>query len=85
MYVVQLSVVQQTVALMFAGIALLAPALYAQDAQIEPKVTRAGNLVLESDVPYGQAGNRVLRLDILRPAEKSTKPLPVIVLVHGGG
>jgi acetyl esterase/lipase len=43
------------------------------------------NVILERDVPYGQAGDRPLLLDIVRPKQLSEKPLPVIAYVHGGG
>jgi acetyl esterase/lipase len=41
-------------------------------------------VVVERDVPYGRAGERVLKLDIVRPKEESTSPRPVIVFIHGG-
>jgi acetyl esterase/lipase len=43
------------------------------------------NVVLESDVQYGNAGGRALVLDIVRPREASEKPRPAIVFIHGGG
>jgi acetyl esterase/lipase len=42
------------------------------------------NVVLESDVKYGQAGEIPLLLDIIRPAQPSEKPRPVIAFIHGG-
>lgn len=43
------------------------------------------SVVLERDVPYGQAGGHPLLLDVLRPKQASAKPRPAIVFVHGGG
>ncbi len=42
-------------------------------------------VVVEKDVEYGKAGERSLKLDIVRPRKPSEKPLPVIAFVHGGG
>jgi acetyl esterase/lipase len=42
------------------------------------------HVVLERDVPYGQAGGHPLLLDILRPKQTSPQPRPAIVFVHGG-
>ena len=42
------------------------------------------SVIVERDVEYGRAGDRALRLDILRPRRESDKPLPVIVFIHGG-
>ncbi len=39
---------------------------------------------IERDVEYGRAGDRPLKLDLYCPKQKSEKPLPVIVYVHGG-
>ncbi|HUT92740.1 MAG TPA: alpha/beta hydrolase [Thermoguttaceae bacterium] len=43
------------------------------------------NVVLESNVQYGNAGGRALVLDVVRPREAGEKPRPAIVFVHGGG
>lgn len=37
------------------------------------------------DVIYGSGGGRPLKLNILCPTGESSKPLPVIVWIHGGG
>ena len=36
------------------------------------------SVVVEKDVEYGKAGQRSLKLDIVRPKKSSEKPLPVI-------
>lgn len=37
-----------------------------------------------SDIVYGKAGEFELKLDLYRPSVASTKPVPVIVVLHGG-
>jgi len=44
----------------------------------------AEKVTIERDVEYGRAGQRVLKLDLVRPKQTPDKPLPVIVFVHGG-
>jgi len=41
-------------------------------------------VIYEKDVESGKGGDTTLHLDIARP-EKSDKPAPCIVLIHGGG
>jgi acetyl esterase/lipase len=43
------------------------------------------NVVLEADIEYGLAGDRSLKLDLLRPRDQGEKVLPVVVAIHGGG
>jgi acetyl esterase/lipase len=43
------------------------------------------NVIVERDVEYGKAGERSLKLDIIRPKQASENPRPVIVWIHGGG
>jgi acetyl esterase/lipase len=43
------------------------------------------NIVLETEIEYGKAGDRALKLDMVRPKDASDKPLPVIAFIHGGG
>lgn len=54
------------------AVALLLPLA----ASAQPKV--------ETDVVYGKAGDRELKLDLARPAE-GKGPFPCVVCVHGGG
>jgi acetyl esterase/lipase len=58
-------------------------------AQEKKAQTRAKPLpesvVMEADVEYGKAGERSLKLDLLRPKDQGEKVLPVIVYIHGGG
>ncbi len=44
-----------------------------------------GSVILEADIEYGRAGERSLKLDLLRPKDQVDKILPVIALIHGGG
>jgi len=39
---------------------------------------------LTRDVEYGKGGDVSLKLDVLKPKEKSDKPRPAIVFIHGG-
>lgn len=47
-----------------------------------PKVPE--NVVLHRDLEYGRAGQRPLLLHLLLPREPLTRPLPVVVFIHGG-
>jgi len=42
-------------------------------------------VIVERDIVYGDAGNRPLKLDIVRPKKPAESPLPVIAYIHGGG
>jgi acetyl esterase/lipase len=55
------------------------------DAAKKPAFRMPDSVILERDVEYGKAGDRSLKLDIIRPRNPSEKPLPVIVFIHGGG
>jgi acetyl esterase/lipase len=48
-----------------------------------PKVP--DSVVYERDVQYGAAGDRALKLDVIRPRAESKSPRPVVVWIHGGG
>lgn len=54
-------------------------------AEKRPGPRMPESVVVERDVQYGKAGERPLKLDIVRPKQSSTSPRPVIVYVHGGG
>jgi len=45
----------------------------------------AQKVIVQSDVQYGAAGERPLKLDIYLPAEPRAKRLPAVVWIHGGG
>ncbi len=40
---------------------------------------------VQADVEYGKAGERSLKLDVIRPKEAREKPRACIVWIHGGG
>jgi acetyl esterase/lipase len=40
---------------------------------------------VERDIEYGKAGERALKLDLVRPSKPNAKRLPVVAFVHGGG
>ena len=54
-----------------------------QEKKAPPKLP--DNVVLEADLEYGRAGERILKLDMIRPKDQGEKVLPVIVNIHGGG
>lgn len=56
---------------------------FAQQGGLPPALRE--KLVVETDVEYGKAGERSLRLDVVRPKEDSEKPRPAVVWIHGGG
>ena len=45
----------------------------------------ADKVAVERNVEYGRAGDRPLLLDVVRPKEPGSTPLPVVVFIHGGG
>jgi len=68
-----------------AAAAVPAPAVpAAKNAQV-PEFPLPDNVVLEADMEYGRAGQRSLKLDLLRPKDQGEKRLPVLVHIHGGG
>ena len=40
---------------------------------------------VQADVEYGKAGERSLKLDVIKPKVASDKPRPCVVWIHGGG
>ena len=49
-----------------------------------PQLRIPDNVVVERDIEYGRAGERSLKLDLVRPKDAGDKPLPVVAYVHGG-
>lgn len=45
----------------------------------------AGETEFVQDVVYGKGGDESLKLDIYRPKDKSSKPMPAVVFMHPGG
>ena len=54
-------------------------------AKAQPRAVERDGVVVERDVQYGTAGDRALKLDVIRPKEASAAPRPAIVWIHGGG
>ncbi len=50
-----------------------------------PPFTPPESVIMEADVEYGRAGDRSLKLDLMRPKDQGDKVLPVVVAIHGGG
>jgi acetyl esterase/lipase len=42
-------------------------------------------IAFHRNLEYGTGGGETLKLDLALPEKKSDKPLPVIVMIHGGG
>ena len=57
----------------------------AGSAQQKGEFRLPDNVVMEPDLEYGRAGERSLKLDLLRPKDQGDKVLPVVVAIHGGG
>jgi acetyl esterase/lipase len=49
-----------------------------------PAVLRE-KIEVQADVEYGKAGERSLKLDVIKPKAESDKPRPCVVWIHGGG
>lgn len=50
-----------------------------------PAAKAAQNVEFVPDVEYGKAGERSLKLDVIRPTQPAGKSLPIVVWIHGGG
>jgi acetyl esterase/lipase len=74
----------RSVALVVATLSWPLAAVYGQQKS-PPEVRIPDNVVLEADLEYGRAGDRSLRLDLLRPKDQGDRLLPVVVAIHGGG
>ena len=69
--------------MLFAALLLLMPSGRAW-SQPPQKSGPPENVTVQRDVEYGKAGDRALKLDIIRPKQPGDAPLPVIVFIHGG-
>ena len=49
-----------------------------------PKASRE-KVEVQADVEYGKAGERSLKLDVVKPKAASDKPRACVVWIHGGG
>jgi len=74
---------------MAAGFKQRADQRPAKPAKLRPGQPPGGRIPdsveIERDGVYGDAGGRPLKLDLVLPKEKSDRPRPVIVFIHGGG
>lgn len=59
--------------------------LPAQEKKAAPEFKPPESIVFEPDLEYGHAGDRSLKLDLVRPKGQGDKVLPVVVFIHGGG
>ncbi|QDU27446.1 Carboxylesterase NlhH [Anatilimnocola aggregata] len=72
----------RTLLLVFALALLTSSATFAQ--RLSPAAARE-KVDVQTDVEYGKAGDRSLKLDVIKPKEASEKPRPCVVWIHGGG
>jgi acetyl esterase/lipase len=69
---------------------LLVAALVTLNASLAPAqqpgpAALRNKLDVQTDVEYGKAGARSLKLDVIKPKAESDKPRPCVVWIHGGG
>ena len=66
-------------------LALVAVLFVASSTFAQPKAP--ADVIFERDVVYGKAGDVELKLNLSKPAkhDENAKPLPVVVVIHGGG
>lgn len=54
-------------------------------AQRQSPAALRDKLEIQTDVEYGKAGDRSLKLDVIKPKESREKPRACVVWIHGGG
>lgn len=54
-------------------------------AQRQSPAALREKLEIQTDVEYGKAGERSLKLDVIKPKETREKPRACVVWIHGGG
>ena len=54
-------------------------------AAARPAFRVSDKVKVDRDLVYAQYGDRKVSLDLYTPKQRSEKPLPVIVVIHGGG
>lgn len=64
----------------FAGLVLF---LSGADALLAAEIV--DGVLVQRDIPYRLGENKMWRLDLAVPQNKPATPLPVLVLIHGGG
>ncbi len=57
----------------------------AQEAKLEAEHRIPESVEEFLDIPFRGAEGNLLAVDIFRPKERGTGPLPVVIMVHGGG
>jgi len=68
-----------------AALAIIAITCHATLAQRLGPAALREKIEVQTDVEYGKAGDRSLKLDVIKPKEASDKQRPCIVWIHGGG
>jgi len=63
---------------------VVAVPLWSQEPKTKAEPNVPEGVIYDKDVEFGKGGDTTLRMDVARP-EKATRPLPCIVVIHGGG
>lgn len=66
-------------------LSLVLALIIAGTALAQRKAIIPSDVELIRDVEYGKGGDVSLKLDIVRPKTPPSKPMPVVIFVHGGG
>jgi acetyl esterase/lipase len=69
----------------FAAAVILAATMNSSFAQRLAPAAARDKVEVQSDVEYGKAGERSLKLDVIKPKVASDKPRACVVWIHGGG
>lgn len=67
-----------------AVVVLVATSANCLAQRLSPAATRE-KIEVQSDIEYGKAGERSLKLDVIKPKATSDKPRACVVWIHGGG
>lgn len=67
-----------------AALVLVATSANCLAQRLSPAATRE-KIEVEADVEYGKAGERSLKLDVIKPKATTEKPRACVVWIHGGG
>jgi acetyl esterase/lipase len=74
---------KQLLALLILASLVAAP-LAAQEPKAKAELKIPEGVIYDKDIEFGKGGDTTLHMDIARP-EKTSKPQPCIVVIHGGG
>ena len=75
---------QKSICFVAIGIIVLLPTTHVIAQRQSPAALRE-KVEIQPDVEYGKAGERALKLDVIKPKETREKPRACVVWIHGGG